>query len=199
MLHQGKLKNWDPIRGCGLIQRDNAGPHVWICNSGFRQKPEQLRDGDSIFFQIEIDSEGKPKAIFAYKAGQQFAPVTELRKPTLSSLPFQQLLSLVVGILIVLWLVFQLFQWLSDESLAPVVTDLSDYGSTTERVLENPVWPPIQLQQSEPLQCSNKIHCVAISSCEEVRYYLKNCPELLIQREQDALSCEQLHCGPSGP
>ncbi|MBY0417651.1 MAG: hypothetical protein K2W88_06260, partial [Pararheinheimera sp.] len=93
MLHQGKLKDWNPITGSGLIQQDKAGPDIRISSSGFRKKPEKLQDGDSIFFQIEVDSQDKPKAVSAYRAGQHFAPVPELKKPTLSSLPFQRLLS----------------------------------------------------------------------------------------------------------
>lgn len=49
MLHQGRLKDWNPTQGRGLIQRDKAGPDISICSSGFRKKPEQLQNGDSIF------------------------------------------------------------------------------------------------------------------------------------------------------
>jgi len=61
MLHQGKLKDWNPTQGKGFIQRDKAGPDIRISSSGFRKKPEKLQDGDSIFFRLKSTPRANPK------------------------------------------------------------------------------------------------------------------------------------------
>ncbi|WP_127025075.1 excalibur calcium-binding domain-containing protein [Rheinheimera mangrovi] len=194
MLHQGKLKDWNPTQGKGFIQRDKAGPDIRISSSGFRKKPEKLQDGDSIFFQIEVDPQGKPKAVSAYKAGQHFAPAPELKKPALSSLLFQQLLSGAVCLSIVAWLGYQ--SWLLFSANALVATELveSDHQQTNTNVLENPVWPPVQAQQGGQFQCEGKQHCSEMSSCEEAEFYLEQCPNVLIDGDRDGIPCERQLC-----
>lgn len=194
MLHQGKLKDWNPTQGKGFIQRDKAVPDIRISSSGFRKKPEKLQDGDSIFFQIEVDPQGKPKAVSAYKAGQHFAPAPELKKPALSSLLFQQLLSGAVGLSIVAWLGYQ--SWLLFSTNALVATELVevDHQQTNPSVLENPVWPPVQAQQGLQFQCEGKQHCSEMSSCEEAEFYLEQCPNVLIDGDRDGIPCERQLC-----
>ncbi len=195
MLHQGKLKDWNPSQGRGFIQRDKAGPDLSICSSGFRKKPEQLQDGDSIFFQIEVDSEGKLKAVGAYKAGQHFVPAPELKKPALSSLPFQRLLSGLVSLSILAWLGYQAVYLFSAEAFSPTSADFDHSAEERAKVLaESPVWPPIQSQSSAQFQCEGKQYCSEMLSCDEAKFYLKNCPNVMIDGNHDGVPCEQQHC-----
>lgn len=200
MLHQGKLKDWDPSKGSGFIQQEKAGPDIRISSSGFRKKPEKLLDGDSIFFQIEVDPQGKTKAVSAYRAGQRFAPAPAVKKPALSSLPFQQLLSVLVTCSILAWLGYQSMHLYSAEAASPAIAELietADQQSATP-LLENPVWPPIQAQQDPQFQCEGKQHCSEMSSCEEAEFYLEQCPNVLIDGDRDGIPCERQLCSYRG-
>lgn len=196
MLHQGILKDWNPTQGRGFIQRDRAGPDLCIQSSGFRKKPDQLQDGDRIFFQIEIDSEGKLKAVNAYKAGQHFVPASELKKPTLSSMPFQRLLSGLVCLSVLAWLGYQsvyLFSAEANSSIAEL-----DHNSDEKSVaisLESLQRPQLQSQESVQFQCEGKRHCSEMRSCDEAKFYLKNCPDVMIDGDNDGIPCEQQFCG----
>jgi cold shock CspA family protein len=196
MLHQGKLKDWNPSKGHGFIQQDKAGPDIRISSSGFRKKPEKLQDGDSIFFQIEVDPQGKPKAVSAYRAGQHFAPAPELKKPALSSLPFQQLLSGLVVLSILAWLGYQALHVFGTPAHSPVVTEFTqaEEQQNDTTLLEDPVWPPIQAQQGLQFQCEGKQHCSQMSSCEEAEFYLEQCPNVLIDGDRDGIPCERQLC-----
>lgn len=196
MLHQGKLRDWNPGNGSGFIQQDKAGPDIRISSSGFRKKPEKLQDGDCIFFQIEVDPQGMPKAVSAYRAGQRFAPAPALKKPALSSLPFQQLLSVLVTFSILAWLGYQSMHLYSAEAASPAVAELIETADqqSTAASLENPVWPPIQAQQDPQFQCEGKQHCSEMSSCEEAEFYLEQCPNVLIDGDRDGIPCERTHC-----
>ncbi len=193
MLHQGKLKDWNPQKGDGFIQRDKAGPDIRIHRSGFRKKPEQLQDGDSIFFQIEVDAQGKPKAVGAYKAGQHFVPAPAIEKPALPSLPLQRLLSVVVSLFLLAWLGYQSFYLLSADNPGVAGTAATE-ASEQVRTSDDPVWPPLRVQQGLQFQCEGKQHCSEMSSCDEAGFYLENCPGVLIDGDHDGIPCENQLC-----
>ncbi|MBP8227904.1 MAG: excalibur calcium-binding domain-containing protein [Pararheinheimera sp.] len=199
MLHQGRLKDWNPTQGRGLIQRDKAGPDIRVCSSGFRKKPEQLQNGDRIFFQIEVDSTGQLKAVGAYKAGQHFAPAPELKKPRLSSLPFQRLLSGLVSLSILAWLGYQSVYLFGAQASLPAITaeDESAEEHKATVLSDSPVWPPIQTQSYTQFQCEGKQYCTQMQSCEEAEFYLTNCPDVMIDGDSDGIPCEQQHCSRS--
>ncbi|EGM76384.1 cold shock protein [Rheinheimera sp. A13L] len=199
MLHQGKLKDWDSAKGTGFLQQHKAGPDIRISSSGFRKKPDQLNNGDQIFFQIEVDSEGKAQAVSAYKAGQRFAPAPAVKKPALSTLPFQQLLSVVVTVTILAWLGYQSVYLFSAHAAPalPVITEPVT-GPAEMALSDEPVSPAIQARYGQHFQCEGKRHCSEMLSCEEAKFYLKNCPDVMIDGDNDAIPCERQHCGHRG-
>lgn len=196
MLHQGKLKDWNSTQGRGFIQRDKAGPDISISSSGFRKKPAVLNDGDSIFFQIEVDSDGKLRAVAAYKAGQHFAPAPELKKPTLLSLPMQRLLSVLVTLSILAWLGYQsLYLFRAEASLPAVALQQSSELPNPTVLADNPVWPPVLPHSDVEFQCEGKRYCSEMRSCEEAKFYLNNCPDVMLDGNKDGVPCERQHCG----
>ena len=192
MLHQGKLKDWDSAKGTGFLQQHKAGPDIRICSSGFRKKPDQLNNGDLIFFQIEVDSEGKALAVSAYKAGQRFAPAPAVKKPRLSTLPFQQLLSVVVTVTILAWLGYQSLYLFSAHAapVLPVITEPAEMALSDE-----PVSSVKQARYGQHFQCEAKHYCSDMLSCDEAKFYLKNCPDVMIDGDNDGIPCERQHCG----
>jgi len=196
MLHQGKLIHWDPIQGQGFIQQDKAGPAIQITSADFRKKPELLQDGDAIFFQIELNQFGQPKASRAYKAGQRFAPLSNLKQPSTSSYQFQKLLSVLVTVSIVAWLGYQFVYLFNAEAgsssieesrLEPEVQSFSAAVKQTD----SPVWPPLQLAE---FSCEGKTRCTEMNSCEEAQFYLAQCPDVQIDGDADGIPCEREHC-----
>lgn len=195
MLHQGIIKDWNSSQGRGFIQRDKAGPDISIHSSGFRKKPDQLQNGDRIFFQIEIDSAGKLKAVDAYKAGQHFAPTPELKKPTLSSLPFQRLLSAVVILSILALLGYQALNVFNSTEPSALETELTETAQQdADPSLAHSEWSPAQAEQGPQFQCEGKQHCSEMSSCEEAEFYLEQCPNVLIDGDRDGIPCERQLC-----
>jgi len=196
MLHQGIIKEWNPAQGRGFIQRDKAGPDISIHSSGFRKKPEQLQNGDRVFFQIEIDSAGTLKAVDAYKAGQHFAPAPELKKPALSSLPFQRILSALLILSILALLGYQALNVFSSAEHSASETEFTESAKqqAADLSVEHSEWSPTQVQQGQQFQCEDKQHCSEMSSCEEAEFYLEQCPGVLIDGDNDGIPCEQQLC-----
>ena len=57
-----------------------------------------------------------------------------------------------------------------------------------------PVQPMIEATaspaESPVFQCQGKQHCSQMTSCEEARFYLRNCPGVKIDGDHDGIPCE---------
>ncbi|MBS0505928.1 MAG: excalibur calcium-binding domain-containing protein [Proteobacteria bacterium] len=56
---------------------------------------------------------------------------------------------------------------------------------------------PFQLAQSsssQPLRCDGRTHCSQMSSCEEAKYFLKNCPGVKMDGDGNGIPCERQWC-----
>jgi cytoskeletal protein RodZ len=73
------------------------------------------------------------------------------------------------------------------ESSAPVeeveVESATDSSSDSPPAIESPQY-----------QCSGKVHCSEMTSCEEARFYLQNCPGTKMDGDRDGKPCEDW-CG----
>jgi len=43
--------------------------------------------------------------------------------------------------------------------------------------------------------CSGKIYCSEMTSCEEAKFYLLNCPGTKVDGNNDGIPCERQWCG----
>ncbi|WP_275938343.1 excalibur calcium-binding domain-containing protein [Sphaerotilus mobilis] len=44
-------------------------------------------------------------------------------------------------------------------------------------------------------RCDGRRHCSQMSSCEEAKRFLANCPGVEMDGDGDGIPCEQQHCG----
>ncbi|NOR22811.1 MAG: hypothetical protein GQ542_00190 [Desulforhopalus sp.] len=49
--------------------------------------------------------------------------------------------------------------------------------------------------QSANYTCRGKTHCSQMTSCEEARFYLRNCPATKIDGDGNGVPCEKQWCG----
>ena len=59
-----------------------------------------------------------------------------------------------------------------------------------ERVATSSTTPSIPQQ----FKCEGKTHCSQMSSCEEAKFYLKNCPGTKMDGDNDGIPCEMQWC-----
>ena len=50
------------------------------------------------------------------------------------------------------------------------------------------------LNASETLKCDGRIFCSQMTSCEEVLFFSKNCPNVKLNGNNNSFSCEQMWC-----
>jgi len=56
-----------------------------------------------------------------------------------------------------------------------------------------PVYSPATSAASK-FRCAGKTHCSHMNSCEEATFYLRNCPGVEIDGDNDGIPCEKQWC-----
>jgi hypothetical protein len=51
-----------------------------------------------------------------------------------------------------------------------------------------------QIKIESIFKCEGKQHCSQMSSCEEAKYYIQNCPSTKMDGDGDGIPCERQHC-----
>ncbi|MEY8689807.1 MAG: excalibur calcium-binding domain-containing protein [Leptothrix sp. (in: b-proteobacteria)] len=60
---------------------------------------------------------------------------------------------------------------------------------------------PQQLRTVSPalpaanFHCDGRQYCSQMTSCEEARYFLRNCPDVKMDGDHDGIPCEEQFCG----
>jgi len=67
-----------------------------------------------------------------------------------------------------------------------------------DAVAEQPT-APVVAPRSQPVsspafRCEGKTRCHQMTSCEEAKFYLRNCPGVKIDGDNDGVPCEREHC-----
>lgn len=69
---------------------------------------------------------------------------------------------------------------------APAAVALSD-AHLVER-------PAEQAAESSPFRCDGRTHCSHMTSCEEATWFLRNCPNVEMDGNNDGVPCEKQWC-----
>jgi len=62
-----------------------------------------------------------------------------------------------------------------------------------------PVQPPGAIDSSEkispsPFRCDGRTHCSQMTSCAEATFFLRNCPDVEMDGNNDGVPCERQWC-----
>ncbi len=83
----------------------------------------------------------------------------------------------------------------SENEKKPQITN----EATSSAALSNPSKPDSSVPESKPIpfKCDGRIHCSQMTSCDEAKYFLKNCPGVQMDGEGDGVPCEKQWCNDS--
>jgi len=98
-------------------------------------------------------------------------------------------------VLVLIMVIAVLYGWYSGKK-APRQEETTSYKAPRQeettsysRSEESPISPVVQYQ------CLGKTRCTEMTSCEEARFYLQNCPNVKIDGDRDGIPCEGQFCG----
>lgn len=199
LMERGTLVRWNADKGFGFIKPEAANAKdVFIHISALKHMARKPIVGDQILFHREQQADGKVKASKANIEGVAVVATTSTskainrqrknhnhrNKPSfLSKLAIPAIIAIVA-------LSYNQYQQLNKNA----VISNDDIEQTQWQL------PPKQKSNTFSTQpqfrCeAGKTHCSQVSSCDEAKFYLNNCPGTEMDGDRDGIPCERQHCG----
>jgi len=208
---KGKLVRWNDQRGFGFIEAQQVKGDVFIHISTLKHMVRKPQVGDVIFFSLATEQDGKHKAYNARIDGVQVKNQATLNEPahrgkkvSMSKSPKRRSDSwfgsaIVVG-LVIAFVVGKDFIDTDPEPIPIVVTPSETWiapastpvAPTSPKV--KPRRPPQVFIEQPKFKCEGKQHCGQMISCDEAKFYLRNCPNVKIDGDSDGIPCERQWC-----
>ena len=172
----GILTKWNDDRGFGFITPSLGGSEIFAHVSVFPKDGRRPAVGERVTFEIETDRSGKKRAI------KVLCP----NRPALvrGSQPFSRprsgrgALGSLVSVVVVIALAYYGYSAYS-------------HHKTVQRPTSIPLNDPVS---SSLFRCDGRTHCSQMSSCSEAKFFLKNCPNVQMDGNNDGVPCEQQWC-----
>lgn len=210
LMDRGVLVRWNDEKGFGFIQPEkNAAQDVFIHISVLKKMARKPIVGDSILFQIEVQNDGKRKAVIASIEG--VAVVAPSSSPRTNSHTHVQSrnenfnfnnkdkahyhnsrkssFNTIIPLLIIVAIVIFGFKQYQEFNEAPAIDEVPVL--TNEDIERMPIYE----SATPSFQCeAGKTHCSHMSSCAEATFYIQHCPNTQMDGNGDGIPCERQWC-----
>lgn len=193
MRQQGRISDWKDDRGFGFITPQGGGTPIFVHVSAFDRSQVRPLLNAEVTYDIQVDPKKGPRAVnVAYVGGGKTVsrqPSRSTRHPnrrepsaTHSGLRRTWRNTVLTGAVL-----FGLggYVWQQFSS-----TDEFNAPQSFESDSPAKALPAAKSQ----FVCEGKQHCSEMRSCEEAQFYVANCPNTLMDGDNDGRACED-RCG----
>lgn len=192
MKDKGILKNWNDKRGFGFVECKSYDEDIFIHFSALQYMSRKPRNGDLIYFDRMTDDEGKVRAEYASIKGVEAKPIEQFTEDRAHSDNRVERVSRdnnKPGFFLILMGLLSVFYLYQTFSANPLPIPMPEF--LKELMKKNDVSDPANLSR---FSCQGKRHCSQMSSCDEAKFYLRNCPNVKIDGDRDGVPCERQLC-----
>ena len=209
MRYQGKLRKWDADRGYGFIVADDGGQDIFVHASAFARDGTVPTEGECLSFEIEPDRDGKKKAVLVSRPGVRSVQRTTPRttpprsarpdKPSSGGTSFGSKLVLLLILASLGLYGYNHYTQRTAQMRAEQAELLSPEPSPVNLFAEPPRPTPAPSAEARPqapanFRCDGRRYCTQMTSCQEARYFLANCPDVKMDGNGDGVPCEMQWC-----
>ena len=173
----GILRSWNDERGFGFIAPAHGGRELFVHISAFPRDGSRPSVGETLTYEFGRGKEGHPQAVKVQRIGRSRtygqARMTERngrRSP----------LRVIVGVALLLGVVAFGYNRYVQETQPSRNSASSDTEVTSTAVPQ--------------FKCDGRIHCSQMTSCDEAKFFLANCPGTQMDGDNDGVPCERQWC-----
>ncbi|NEV62549.1 excalibur calcium-binding domain-containing protein [Thiorhodococcus minor] len=191
---RGRLQRWNDDKGFGFIRPLNASGDVFVHISAFKGMPRRPVVGDVINYSLETDREGRSRAIKATIEGS--GPVRPRRGPSGSvSRARRRSGSRLKPVFVTTVFVIAVASVALSQDWSGIAQFFGVRLSEKTDSYSDMSVPSARSDSPLSYRCEGKVYCSEMRSCEEARFYLRNCPGTKMDGDRDGLPCERQWCG----
>ncbi|WP_166109091.1 cold shock domain-containing protein [Pseudoalteromonas sp. Z9A5] len=196
-MNKGLLKSWKTDKGFGFIKSDTLEHDTFIHISALKHMSRKPKVGDTIYFEVATQPDGKTKAINCRIEG-----VTELKAPhqknnnqphRIAKSNFaSSFLGKVASIGLIAVLCLYAFNKYNTHSSSqtPIITN-DDLATNDDLVTFDEKYPKIVIPKStQNFTCDGRQHCSQMTSKDEAIFFINNCPNTKMDGDGDGKPCE---------
>ncbi len=171
---KGKLIRWNENRGFGFIKSSDINDDIFIHISELETMSRRPLVNDVIYFSVIKDKSGKKKAVNARIEGVSVKiPRDRALKPKKNTIKTNiYVIVLIIGA--------SLYAYKTYPTWAEQIT----------KTIQNVFFE----EDFTGYSCQGKQYCSQMTSCKEARFYLKYCPDVKIDGNNDGVPCEKQWC-----
>lgn len=200
MRFDGTLINWKADRGFGFIAPSQGGQELFVHIAAFQLDGRQPAEGDALSFEVDLGRDGRKRAVRVQRRSQH-ASVADKAYAAASHRSPRARRKRGLGTKLVLLTLLAALGWatyakFSSRLVPNTLPTPSDATSTPV-----PGALPVHLQSPAPLpapransRCDGRLHCSQMSSCDEAKFFLQNCPGVKMDGDHDGVPCEEQFC-----
>jgi cold shock CspA family protein len=178
MRTHGSLTKWNDERGFGFITPAKGTADLFVHISAFPRDGVRPRLNELISFEIEAGPDGKQRAVRVMRPGQGTSrhPAAAHRRERTQGRRFAGSITLmaIVGI------------------GAYAYSEYTKRVAPTDAVASD---APVEMgSPSLRYSCDGRTSCPQMTSCDEAKYFIKNCPNTQMDGDGDGVPCESQWC-----
>lgn len=185
-MHKGQLKSWFSDKGFGFIESPKLKEDIFIHISTLNDMSRKPRIGDVIYFEIEQQTNGKTRAINCRISGVSAKALKRKKHRIYKKIPEPGnravLILTILGICI-----FAYYRLGLDSQHAPT----QQYKTPINEALPVRPVPKAKAKLVPRFKCDGRQLCSQMSSYDEAKFFLKNCPNTKMDGDKDGIPCEK--------
>ncbi len=181
----GKLVKWNDDRGFGFIEPTQNGQEIFVHISAFPRDGQRPRLGEPLSFEIETTSDGKKRAKAVSRPVRANETRVRQRQPARLREKrnlFGRVVTVVVLVALGTYGYGEYSRRFGTRVAASATAPTRNASSSTGQ------------ESSSDFRCDGRTYCSQMTSCAEATYFLRNCPGVKMDGNNDGVPCEQQWC-----
>jgi hypothetical protein len=201
MRFEGTLTRWDDALGTGVVEPHQGGEALPVRTYDMRCGSQRPMIGEVWTFEVRLAPDGQKRAVNARRLAdmgdtalsRRMAQEETQRSPSVrapSVWPMRLTVASVLALLLIAFVTHLQKQGAKEPELPdPVAVPV--VPATAEAAPD----PAAPAAASEPrFRCDGRTQCSQMTSCEEATFFLKSCPGVQMDGNNDGVPCEQQWC-----